>query len=143
MKKKMSSTFGLLVVLVATFVDNASAKGTGSGKKNEEILTFWKDQHITFEQCVTSKCAKLCENKSSIMIGENKDYKQEVLSVECTNCEVQCFVPPIGESKHLVENKAEDKGEKVANMRHRISGAKKRNEHRQAYKLGKSWRIKE
>merc|ERR1712212_798242 len=116
MKKKMSSTFGLLVVLVATFVDNASAKGTGSGKKNEEILTFWKDQHITFEQCVTSKCAKLCENKSSIMIGENK---------------------------HLVENKADDKGEKLANMRQRISGAKKRNEHRQAYKLGKSWRIKE
>ena len=56
----------------------------------------------------------------SSVIGENKDYKQEVLSVECTNCEVQCFVPPIGESKHLVENKAEDKGEKVANMRQRI-----------------------
>jgi len=127
-------------VLVAISIDGVRAKGFGTGKKNSKTLEWWNDHHQNFEECVKSKCTKPCETKDAIMIGEKQDYKQEVLSFACTNCEAGCFVPPQGDQMHLVVDKT-GKGDQLT-MRQNIGAATERKLHRQVYKRGKSWRIK-
>ena len=65
------------------------------------------------------------------VIGEKKDYKQEVLSADCTNCEAECFVPSEGEKKNLI---AEDKGA-AANRSARAH--RRRKKHRFVHVLNK------
>merc|ERR1719193_114216 len=82
-----------------------------------------------------------CNKKATIKIGEKKDYAQEVLSVECTNCEAECLAAPQGEKKHLVVNKGNN-GSSVSNMQNvkqKVRDAVRRKAiRRQAYKSGGS-----
>merc|ERR1711872_483158 len=142
---KMMMQFAVSVVLIAASVDLALAKGFGTDKKNKHTLPNWRRQHQDFEECQKQKCIEACKEKSYIKIGANKDYKQEVLSKKCNDCEVNCLPTPEGEEKHLVvsdEDGAKGKGRNATKMRMKIQEAKKGMEHRQAFKRGTSWRIR-
>ena len=57
----------VVLALVAFFaVDACSAKGFGTGRKNSMIFDDWDDHHSSFDDCVKSKCAKLCKKTSYI-----------------------------------------------------------------------------
>merc|ERR1711942_132796 len=141
--KTQLATFAVLVFLLA---DACWAKGFGTGRKNALVFKDWPEKHQTFDECVKSKCETACKKKSQILIGEKKDYKQVVLSSDCTNCEAGCFVPAEGESMHLVVN---GKGKNTTKrsirmMREQVREAIRRKQAKhQAYKTGRTWRIRE
>jgi len=145
------SSATILTIMVVTFVDEVVGDA--------------------FEDCVASQCSDPCGQTGFIMIGDERDYKQEVMSFACTSCEAKCFKPASGEQLHIFvggpkkEHKHKAKRQRSPRRRIRVHGnknsqkrvvknknknknknkrqMKKVSANQQAFKMQKSWRVRD